>query len=95
MGSTARIANPVSSGPDSPNGLRAGDTLLSIGGRPVKSSEDILEASFFLTAGDLTEIQVVRDGSPLTLSVKPKLHPAANSGELHAGPTEQGMPTLR
>lgn len=95
MGSTARIAKLVSAEPDSADGLREGDTLLSIGGRPVASGEDILEASFFLTAGDPTEIQVVRDGAPLTLSVKPKLHPAANSGELHAGPSEQGMPTLR
>lgn len=95
MGSTARIAKLVSAEPESATVLREGDTLLSIGGRPVATSDDILEASFFLTAGDPTEIQVVRDGAPLTLDVKPKLHPAAHSGELHAGPSEQGMHTIR
>lgn len=94
MGSTARVAKLIAAEPDAGNGLREGDTLLSIGGRAVASCEDILDASFFLTAGEPTEIQVVRDGSPLTLSVKPKLHPAANSGELHAGPKEHGIPAL-
>lgn len=94
LGSTARIAKLLAAESDDANGLREDDTLLSIGGHPVQSCEDILDASFFLTAGDPTEIKVVRDSLPVTLTVKPKLHPSANSGELHAGPRGLGMPSL-
>jgi serine protease Do len=94
MGSTARIAKIVSADSGSRHGLREGDTLLRIGGRNVETCEDILDASFFLTAGDPTDIDVVRDGAPLTLTVKPMLHPAAIGGELHAGPKADGIPAL-
>ena len=60
----------------------------------VHELQDILDASFFLTAGESTEIDVVRDGSPLTFSVKPMLHPSARNSELHATQTEADIPAL-
>lgn len=94
FGSTARVTKLVAADHGLQQGLREGDTLLRIGGRPVETCEDILDASFFLTAGDPTQIDIVREGSPLTLTVKPMLHPRANNSELHAGPTEPGVPAL-
>ena len=94
MGSTACISKIASSMPESRHNLREGDTILRIGAQSVRSPEDILDASFFLTAGESTEIDVVRDGAPLTFSVKPMLHPSARNSELHATQTEADIPAL-
>jgi S1-C subfamily serine protease len=93
-GSTARISRLVSADPGESPSLGVGDIILSIGGRPVATCEDILDASYFLTAGEPTQIEVVRDGNSITLSVMPKLHPSANSNLLHADHTQPGAPTL-
>lgn len=95
MGSTALISSVAANDSRPHHGLREGDTVLQIGNHPVATSEDVLDASYFLTAGDATEIKIVRDGAPLTISVKPMLHPTAARTELHASPLHQDAPTLR
>lgn len=76
-GSTARIGSLDPSTPASQSGLQPGDILLSVGGTPISSSEDVLDASYFLTAGDNAGIEVMRGTEKITFSVKPVLHPLA------------------
>lgn len=83
-GSTARVGSLDASTPAAQSGLRAGDVLVKVGETPIATSEDVIDASFFLTAGDNAEIQVIREGQPLTLSVRPGIHPLAPAHEMQA-----------
>ncbi len=61
-GSHARVTGLGSDTPAAKSGLRDGDVLLQVGDVKVTSVEDILDASFFLTAGDQTAVIVDRGG---------------------------------
>ncbi len=59
--------------PDSPaakSGLQKGDLLLGIGEKRIHSPEDVLDASFYLTAGDEVPLLVSRDGKETTLQAR-------------------------
>ena len=83
-GSTAKIAslNPIPSaaGQD----LKSGDIVNKIGATPVTSSEDVIDASYFLTAGEPAEVQITRDGHQMSILVTPKQHPLSPAKPLHA-----------
>lgn len=83
-GSTARIEIVDESTPAAQSGLQPGDVVVRIASTPVQSSEDVLDASYFLTAGDPAEIEIVRDGKNMTLQVKPTLHPLSPAREMQA-----------
>lgn len=90
-GSTAQIQALNPQTPAYQAGLRAGDILLSIGGTPINGCEDVLDAAYYLTAGDLADVQVQRGSEKLSISVKPILHPCAAKNNLRAegpGPKE-------
>ncbi|MEO8205291.1 MAG: S1C family serine protease [Chthoniobacterales bacterium] len=74
-GSTARIVDLDINSPANGSGLQSGDILLRIGNTKIAHAEDIVDASYFLTAGDVTPIVVVRDGKEYTMHVKPDVHP--------------------
>jgi len=76
-GSNAEIAELSHDAPASTSGLRNGDIVLRVGDVAVKNPEDILDASFFLSAGDAARIIVMRDGKQVTLNVKSAIHPLA------------------
>lgn len=74
--------------PEAPAGLagvQAGDTILRVGSTRVQCREDILDASFFLSAGETTTIEVWRDGEKLLLEAETTLHPRARKPTLQAG----------
>ena len=83
-GSTARVEVIDSSTPAAQSGLQAGDILLRIGSTPIAASEDVLDASYFLTAGDSAEIEFLRGDEHLTVTVKPTIHPLAPNRERQA-----------
>ncbi len=58
-------------------GLKSGDILLQVGRTKVREAEDILDASFFITAGDTVPITVVRDGKELTVNIQAEIHPVS------------------
>jgi serine protease Do len=58
-------------------GLRPGDILLQVGKIAVHDVEDVIDASFFLTAGDTVPITVVRNGKKITFDVEADYHPAS------------------
>jgi len=63
--------------PAAKSGLQPGDRLVSVGGTTISTSEDVVDASYFLTAGDPAEIVVRRGNETLSVTVKPTLHPLA------------------
>jgi S1-C subfamily serine protease len=77
-------------------GIKPGDILLQVGRKKVTQPEDVLDASFFITAGDTVPITVMRGNRRLTFSVRAALHPASQRGLLIASPgsptMNQGMP---
>lgn len=63
--------------PDSPAlkaGVVQGDVLLSVDHRPITKTEDVIDASYFLTADDSTTIRISRGGEPLELPIQPVEH---------------------
>lgn len=69
-------------GPDSPaaeSGLREGDIVSKIGGVRISTAEDVIDASFFLTAGDRVPISIERDGRAMAIDVRPIKHPVADA----------------
>ena len=83
-GSTAKVGALDPETPASRSGLQAGDILLSVGGSMIGTSEDVLDASYFLTAGDNADIEVMRGPEKITISVRPTLHPQAPGHQMQA-----------
>ncbi|HKV82876.1 MAG TPA: M28 family peptidase [Candidatus Sulfotelmatobacter sp.] len=59
--------------PNSPaakSGLKAGDILVQFGDKPIKNLYDFTDALRRSKVGDVVEVKVLRDGQPVTASVK-------------------------
>lgn len=63
-------------GPASSAGVQVGDILMKVGDFPIKAPEDILDASYFLTAGEKVILTVWRDGIEASIEVQPGENPA-------------------
>ncbi len=74
-GSLALIDNLGEDTPASHSGIKKGDTLVRIGHVVVTRPEDVLNGSFFLTAGEKIPVEVVRDGQHLSFNVAAVEHP--------------------
>lgn len=72
---TARIADLLSDTPAALSGIRDGDLLLRIGDVEITRPEDVIDGAFFLSAGDLTSLTVLRDGEMLEFKLKATAHP--------------------
>ena len=70
-GSTAAVEETIAGAPGEKAGLRAGDVIIQVGTHRVTCPEDVVDASFFLTAEDQTLIRVARDGSERDFSITP------------------------
>jgi hypothetical protein len=51
-------------------GLKAGDVLVQFGGKPINNLYDFTDALRRSKVGDVVEVKVLRDGQPITASVK-------------------------
>ena len=76
-GSTAEIEEVIADAPAEKAGLRAGDVLLQIGARKIAAAEDVLDASFFLTADDDVLVRIARAGEELQIKLQPGEPPNA------------------
>src|SRR2546430_3026711 len=76
-GSRAVTKDIMKDTPAAESGMKSGDVVLQIGRTKVHEPEDILDASFFLTAGDVVPITVMRGSEKLTFSVQADFHPAS------------------
>ncbi len=89
----------VDLGPDTPaakSGLKDGDILLQVDQTKITTTEDVIDAAYFLTAGDTVKISVIRDGQPLSLDVRSTIHPVQDSPNYpqSAGYPQNGMQEL-
>ncbi len=85
-GSRASVTDIVSDTPAAKSGIQKGDVLLQVGNVHITSKEDILDASFFLTAGDETAVTVVRDGKKMTFNVRSVRNPSSTVADDTASP---------
>ena len=85
-GSRAEITEILDPTPAADSGIKPGDILLQVGKVKVHEPEDVLDASFFLTAGDVVPITVMRGNEKLTLNVQADFHPASKQPPLIASP---------
>ena len=85
--------------PASKAGLKPGDRLVKIGKVAVQTPEDVLDASFFLTAGEKVTVTVTREGSEVALEAKPAERagetPCEATHKVPTGPALNGDITLR
>src|SRR6266568_1761575 len=78
-GSLAEMTQIMEDAPAARSGVKAGDILLQVGRKKVTQPEDVLDASFFITAGDVVPITVMRGDQKLTFHVQADLHPASQN----------------
>lgn len=71
IASGAQVANVKAGGPAQKGGILENDVIVKIGGRKVADSDEAVVAVRQLTIGQDAQIEVVRDGRPVTLTVKP------------------------
>ena len=92
-GSRAEMTQIMKGTPAASSGIKRGDILLQVGRTKVSQPEDVLDASFYITAGDRVPITVVRDGKKLTFTVQAEFHPGSKRPPLIAAPTmNQAIP---
>ena len=78
-GSRAETTGLVEGTPAAESGMKAGDIVVQIGRTKVTEPEDILDASFYITAGDTVPITVVRNGEKITFNVQAAVHPRSKN----------------
>jgi serine protease Do len=92
-GSNAEVTEILDSTPAANSGLQAGDILLRVGNKEIHQPDDIIDASFFLTAGEGVPITVIRGDEKLTFDVKADFHPASQRPPVIAQPSmNQALP---
>jgi len=92
-GSTAEMTEIMKDTPAYGSGIKAGDILLQVGKTRVRQPEDIIDASFFITAGDTVPITVMRGSEKMTFDVKADCHPLSPCAPKAATLTPaQGIP---
>jgi len=75
-GPRAKVAGLDEGTPAAESGITDGDILVSVGEVVIKCREDVIDASFFLTAGDAVPVVVLRDGEEMMFSIRSILDPA-------------------
>src|SRR5437667_800044 len=78
-GSRAEMTQIMQDTPAARSGIKSGDILIRVGRKKVTQPEDVLDASFFITAGDVVPITVMRGNQKLTFHVQADLHPASKN----------------
>jgi serine protease Do len=91
-GSTAQLTEIMKDTPAFGSGVQAGDILLQVGKTPVHQPEDVIDASFYITAGDTVPITVIRGAEKKTFEVQADFHPQSHHAPLFASPGQNGLP---
>src|SRR5919197_2238968 len=85
-GSRAVVTQVAEDAPAARSGLKEGDVLLQVGKKKITDPEDVFDASFYLTAGDVVPITVIRGSQRITFHVQATRHPSSRTGVLVASP---------
>ncbi len=84
----AFVAQVFKNGPADKGGILPGDFITAVGGRPVKSQDELVRRVGDIPAGTTTTIDVVRSGKPQSLRVRIDLRDttvASNNRDLYPG----------
>jgi len=87
-GSVARVVDMKPDTPAARFGLLKGDILLGINDCKVGSIQDLVDAAYFLTAGEEARIHICRNGQKMAITVNPVMHPNAEAVSLRADSTQ-------
>ncbi len=74
-GSRVEITQIVDGTPAAHSGMKRGDILLQLGQKKIAKPEDVIDASFYVTAGDVVPVTVMRGNQKLNFNVRAELHP--------------------
>jgi len=85
-GSRAVVTQIAEDAPAARSGIKEGDVLLQVGKKKITDPEDVFDASFYITAGDVVPITVIRGNEKMTFHVQATTHPASKTGVLLASP---------
>jgi serine protease Do len=85
-GSRAMVTQVADDTPAAHSGIKEGDVLLQVGKKKITDPEDIFDASFYITAGDIVPITVMRGNQKITFEVQAAMHPATRTGVVLASP---------
>lgn len=91
-GSTAEMTQIRENTPAAGSGLQPGDILMQVGNVPVHQPEDVIDASFYISAGDAVPITVKRGEQKLTFTVQAA---SAKAEAMALGPTNKAAVPLR
>jgi serine protease Do len=91
-GSTAQLTEIIKDTPAFGSGVQPGDILLQVGKTKVHQPEDVIDASFFVTAGDTVPITIIRGTEKKTFEVQADFHPQSHHVPLFASPGQNGLP---
>lgn len=76
QGSVAQVQEVLANTPAAKSdSLHKGDILVQVGEKSITAPEDVLNASFFLSAGDEVPIKLVREGKVVDVTVQAGDHP--------------------
>jgi serine protease Do len=85
-GSRAMVTQVADDTPAARSGIKDGDVLLQVGKKKITDPEDVFDASFYITAGDVVPITVMRGDQKMTFHVQAAMHPASRTGLMVASP---------
>ncbi len=85
-GSRAMVTQVADDAPAARSGIKEGDLLLQVGKKKITDPEDVFDASFYITAGDVVPITIMRGSQKITFHVQAVKHPASRTGVLVASP---------
>ena len=91
-GSNAEMTQIRENTPAADSGLKTGDILLQVGNVPVHQPEDVIDASFFISAGDSVPITVMRGSEKLTFDVQAA---STKADTMALGPSNKAAVPLR
>src|SRR5437867_8418985 len=69
-GSRAQVTQIMQGTPAANCGMKEGDVLLQLGHKKITDPEDVFDASFYVTAGDVVPITVLRGNRTVTFNVR-------------------------
>jgi len=91
-GSRVEITQIVEGTPAATSGIKRGDILVRLGQKKISKPEDVIDASFYVTAGDVVPVTVMRGNQKLSFNVRADLHPdSRRASPLVASPASPRM----
>jgi serine protease Do len=94
-GSRVEITQIVDDAPAAKSGMKRGDILVQLGLKKIARPEDVIDASFYVTAGDMIPVTVIRGDQKLSFNVRADFHPDSHRGNpLIASPASPKMNQL-